>query len=438
VKFNLFIESVREKGNSHFSDNQLSTDVILIDQISHPINNDRRELFYKYAESKEVIQKFKNIVIGEIVNFTEKKSVTHFEYKKGTKKSFVEDQRSILSIADKIRRNFKRVIIFSIGGSNLGPSLMNDIFNKCDLDIIFITGSDPDEYCNIQIQDDDALVISSKSFGTLETLSSYKEVCGNNFYHNTFAITGNKSKALGFGIHEENIVSFDSSTGGRFSIWSPINLVLCLLEGEKGYKDFLQGGKEMDDACMKSPEDNPAFQLSVQDVIYNNLLNMETTLVVNYDYKLRNFISFAQQVEMESNGKSIDSSNNKVDYQTGSIIWGGYGPKSQHSFFQHVFQGTKHSNKYFICSKSNKLNYKQMVAQIESLVQGNEKETDIHKKTNVSGATIIQLSDLSPYSIGQLLSLWENKTIFNSIFWNINAFDQWGVELGKINTKKQL
>ena len=192
---------------------------------------------------------------------------------------------------------------------------MNDIFSKHDLEIIFITGSDPDEYSNIQIQDDDALVISSKSFGTLETLSSYKEVCGNNFYHNTFAITANKSKALDFGIHEENIVSFDSSTGGRFSIWSPINLVLCLLEGEKGYKDFLKGGKEMDDACLKSPEENPALQLSVQDIIYNNLLNVETTLVMNYDYKLRNFISFAQQVEMESNGKSIDSNNNKVDYQ---------------------------------------------------------------------------------------------------------------------------
>ena len=438
MKFNSFIESLREKGDSQFTDNQLSTDVICIDQISHPINNDRRELFYKYAEVKEVIQKFNNIVIGEIANFTEKKSVTHFEYKKGNKKNFVEDQRNILSIAEKIRRNFKRVIIFSIGGSNLGPSLMNDIFNKNDLEIIFITGSDPDEYSSIQIQEDDALVISSKSFGTLETLSSYREVCGNNFYHNTFAITANKSKALDFGIHEENIVSFDSSTGGRFSIWSPINLVLCLLEGEKGYKHFLQGGKEMDDACLKSPKDNPAFQLSVQDIIYNNLLNVETTLVVNYDYKLRNFISFAQQVEMESNGKSTDSSNSKVDYQTGSIIWGGYGPESQHSFFQHVFQGTKQSNKYFICSRSDKLNYKQMVAQIESLVQGNEQEKDIHKKTNISGATKIELKDLSPYSIGQLLSLWENKTIFNSIFWNTNAFDQWGVELGKINTKKQL
>ena len=438
MKFNSFIKTLREKGNPQFSDNQLSTDVICIDQISHPISNDRRELFYKYAEANKVIQKFKNIVIGEIGNFTEKKSVTHFEYKKGTKKNFVEDQRNVLSITEKIKRNFKRVVIFSIGGSNLGPSLMNDIFNMNDLEIIFITGSDPDEFSSIQIREDDALVISSKSFGTLETLSSYKEVCGTNFYHNTFAITANKSKAIDFGVHEENIISFDSSTGGRFSIWSPINLVLCLLEGEKGYKDFLNGGKEMDDACLKSPEDNPAFQLSLQDIIYNNLLNVETTLVVNYDYKLRNFISFAQQVEMESNGKSTDSSNSKVDYQTGSIIWGGYGPESQHSFFQHVFQGTKQSNKYFICSQSNKLNYKQMVAQIESLVKGNGQETDIHKKTNISGATKIELKDLSPYSIGQLLSLWENKTIFNSIFWNTNAFDQWGVELGKINTKKQL
>ena len=438
MKFKLFIQSLKEIKASQLSDKQLVTEAISIDQISHPINNDIKESFYKYAEANEVIQKFKNIVIGEIANFTEKKSVTHFEYKKATKKDFIEDQVQVLSLANRIRKNFKRIIIFSIGGSNLGPALMNDIFNKHDLDIIFITGSDPDEYSNFQVQDDDALVISSKSFGTLETLSSYKEVCGNGFYHNTFAITANESKAIDFGIHEENIVSFDSSTGGRFSIWSPINLVLCLLEGDEGYKDFLKGGKEMDHACMKSPEDNPAFQLSVQDIIYNNLLNAETTLVVNYDYKLRNFISFAQQVEMESNGKSIDSRNNKVDYQTGSIIWGGYGPESQHSFFQHVFQGTKKLNKYFICSKSNKLNYKQMIAQIESLVYGNEHENEVHKKTNISGATKVVLKDLSPYSIGQLLSLWENKTIFNSIFWNINAFDQWGVELGKINTKKQL
>ena len=437
MSFKSLIQDLRGVRISSTSNSQ-STKALLIDQISQPIDGDVKKLIYKYAKENDFIQKFKNVVIGEISNFTEKKSVTHFKYKERIEESFIADQTEIIALADKIKKNYKRVFIFSIGGSNLGPALMNDIFKKDDFNINFITGSDPDEYSNIKIQDSDALVISSKSFGTLETLSSYKELCGNDFFEQTYAVTADKIKAQDFGVHEKNIISFDSSTGGRFSIWSPINLALILLEGDQGYKDFLRGGKDMDAACLNSPENNPAFQLSAQDIIYNNILDVETTLVVNYDYKLRNFISFAQQVEMESNGKSIDYNNEKVDYQTGSIVWGGYGPESQHSFFQHVFQGTKQSNKYFICSKSNKLNFKQMIAQIESLVHGNEDENDVHKKTNISGVTKIELKDLSPYSIGQLLSLWENKTIFNSIFWDTNAFDQWGVELGKINTQKQL
>ena len=437
MSFKSLIQDLRGVRISSTSNSQ-STKALLIDQISQPIDGDVKKLIYKYAKENDFIQKFKNVVIGEISNFTEKKSVTHFKYKERIEESFIADQTEIIALADKIKKNYKRVFIFSIGGSNLGPALMNDIFKKDDFNINFITGSDPDEYSNIKIQDSDALVISSKSFGTLETLSSYKELCGNDFFEQTYAVTADKIKAQDFGVHEKNIISFDSSIGGRFSIWSPINLALILLEGDQGYKDFLRGGKDMDAACLNSPENNPAFQLSAQDIIYNNILDVETTLVVNYDYKLRNFISFAQQVEMESNGKSIDSNNERVDYQTGSIVWGGYGPESQHSFFQHVFQGTKQSNKYFICSKSNKLNFKQMIAQIESLVHGNEDENDVHKKTNISGVTKIELKDLSPYSIGQLLSLWENKTIFNSIFWDTNAFDQWGVELGKINTQKQL
>ena len=158
-------------------------------------------------------------------------------------------------------------------------------------------------------------------------------------------------------------------------------MVLCLSEGEKGFKDFLLGGYLLDKACLKNPENNPAFHLSTQDVIFNNLLDTQTTLLVNYDYRLRNFVKFAQQVEMESNGKSIDRNNKKVEYQTGSIIWGGYGPESQHSFFQHIFQGTKDMNKYFICSQSNKLNFKQMTAQIESLLKGNIEER-MYTKTN--------------------------------------------------------
>ena len=435
MKFNSFLESLRGIKISHQEKYSFSTEALSIEQLSQPINNEIREKFYDYAKHNDFIEKFKGIIKGEISNFTEIKPVTHFQYKSS---SFAKDHLNLFSIAKRIKSSYKRVIFFGIGGSNLGPTLMNDIYKNKDLDIIFITGSDPDEYSSIEVTKNDALVVSSKSFGTLETLTAYREVCGDKFYDQTFAITANGRNANKFGIDEKNIVTFDSSTGGRFSIWSPINLVLCLSEGEKGFKDFLLGGYLLDKACLKNPENNPAFQLSIQDIIFNNLLDAQTTLLVNYDYRLRNFVKFAQQVEMESNGKSIDRSDKKVEYQTGSIIWGGYGPESQHSFFQHIFQGTKDMNKYFICSKSDKLNFKQMTAQIESLVEGNEEEKDIHKRTNISGATKVELKDLSPYTIGQLISLWENKTIFNSIFWNTNAFDQWGVELGKINTQKQL
>lgn len=438
MKFDSLIENLKKLDYSNGETYKLSLESIFIEQMSQPLNNQIRDLFFEYEKDNEIISLFKDIVTGGMVNFTENKSATHFKYKQRKDSSFIENQSSLIKAADRIKSSYKRVIFFGIGGSNLGPSLMHDIFKNNDIDILFITGSDPDEYSNLEISKNDALVISSKSFSTLETLTSYNSVSGQKLYDQTFAITANPLKASQFGISDENIIEFDSSTGGRFSIWSPINLTLCLLMGKSGYKEFLKGGLLMDELCSADTYNNPAFCLSMQDIIFNNILGAETTLIANYDYKLRNFVNFAQQVEMESNGKSINSNNQKVNYQTGSIIWGGYGPKSQHSFFQHIFQGTKRMNKYFICSKTEQLNYKQMKAQIESLINGNNDEENIHKKTNISGLTKIELKDLSPFTIGQLISLWENKTILNSLFWGINAFDQWGVELGKINTQKQL
>ena len=127
-----------------------------------------------------------------------------------------------------------------------------------------------------------------------------------------------------------------------------------------------------------------------------------------------------------------------MDYQTGMIVWGGYGPRSQHSFYQHVFQGTKDSNLYLISTKNDHLNYKQFLGQTKSLRDGNDFENDTHKQVNKRKFTTILLDDISPESLGELIAVWENKTIFNSMFWDINPFDQWGVELGKINTKAEL
>ncbi len=438
MKFQQFIENLKKLEISKGDVYKLTLESLSIEQISQPFSNQIRDSFYEYEKTNGIISSFKNIVSGSIANFTENKPVTHFKYKQREESSFLENQSSLFKLVDRLKFSYKRIIFFGIGGSNLGPSLMHDIYKNNDIDVLFITGSDPDEYNDLEITKTDALVISSKSFTTLETLTSFNSVSDKKFLDQTFAITANPSKAIEFGISDKNIIEFDSSTGGRFSIWSPINITLCLLMGKSGYEEFLRGGSLMDESCLAEPKTNPAFCLSMQDIVFNNILEAETTLIANYDYKLRNFVNFAQQVEMESNGKNIDSNNKKVNHQTGSIIWGGYGPKSQHSFFQHIFQGTKQMNKYFICSKKEQLNYKQMEAQIESLISGNKDEDNIHKKTNISGLTKIELMDLSPFTIGQLISLWENKTILNSLFWSINAFDQWGVELGKINTQKQL
>ena len=133
---------------------------------------------------------------------------------------------------------------------------------------------------------------------------------------------------------------------------------------------------------------------------------------------------------------SLASDNEEIDVDTCPIIWGGYGPESQHSFYQLIYQGTKDFNIYIIASISESLNFYQFKGQSESLIIGSEIGVDDYKRTKYRTPTLITLDKISPISIGSLMATWENKTILNSLFWNINAFDQWGVELGKLNTQK--
>ena len=140
---------------------------------------------------------------------------------------------------------------------------------------------------------------------------------------------------------------------------------------------------------------------------------------------------------MESNGKSVDIKGNESMVDTNSIIWGGYGPESQHSFYQLLYQGTKDFNIYLIAQKNpEKLNYMQFLGQKQSLVEGADQNLESFRQTKIRRLTSVVLNQISPRSVGALMAIWENKTILNSLIWNINAFDQWGVELGKLNTKK--
>ena len=441
MKYKDFLTQFSIKDITQDSKRVFSTNKLQIDQSTLSMNENVYDQFESYAENNNFIGKFNDLIEGIRLNNTENRQVTHFNYRNKSSDLFESSLDKMEELSETIKGRFKKIIIFGIGGSYLGPKLMEDIFSSLELDIDFVTGSDPEEYKKYANTDlsDYAFVITSKSFSTIETLTSYSAVTKDKFLHQTFAVTSMAKKAEAFGIDQKNIAEIDLGTGGRFSIWSAINLGLFLRLGRNGFESFLSGGKTIDELSNKAVTNNPALSLAIQDVVMNNLLNMDTTLILSYDYKLRNFSAYAQQLEMESLGKSVDRDTGELlAYQTGSIVWGGYGPRSQHSFFQHLFQGTKDANTYFLVSKTDHLNYKQFKGQTKSLISGNEAEPDSHKKVNKRKFTSILLEDLSAESLGQLIAIWENKTIFMSMFWNINPFDQWGVELGKTNTKKEI
>ena len=259
---------------------------------------------------------------------------------------------------------------------------------------------------------------------------------------NTYAITSNIAGAEDLGISRKNILTFSEATGGRFSIWSPINLLFLIQLGEQSIEQFYLGGREADESLLNARTlDTPAsVYMSAQDILHNNILDNETTAILAYDWPLRSFYKYAQQLEMESNGKRVDQNGNNIDYQTNPIVWGGYGPVSQHSFYQQIFQGTKDMNLYFLASKENekKLNTAQYQGQTDSLSEGTKANVPPHKQVSTRRFTTIEMESISPRTVGNLIATWENKTILNSLLWNVNAFDQWGVELGKVNTKKYL
>ena len=435
-----FINNINKNSLFNVSKHKIETSNLLIDQSNQNISEETYKSFQKFIDVNNLIDRFQKILTGEICNLSENKPATHFQYRLEGNNFYEANLKNLKAISHKLKDK-KIIIFFGIGGSYLAPSLLNEVFGSSDRKIIFITGSDPYEYKDLKKNNlnDAAFILATKSFSTTETLTSYQSITNGQFLSDTYVITSNINDAKHYGINDENIIPMDSCMGGRFSIWGPINLLFYLIHGEEKYKEFLKGAEKSDQLSLnKDIKKNPSLTLSIQDVIMNNICEIESTLVINYDWKLRNFYQYVQQVEMESTGKCVDQNGQELDYQTGMIVWGGYGPRSQHSFFQQIYQGTKSYNLYFVVTKSDQLNYKQYLGQSKSLKDGNDLESDANKRVSKRKFTTIELNSLTPEALGELMAMWENKIIFNSLFWNINPFDQWGVELGKINTKSEL
>ena len=377
-------------------------------------------------------------------------------------------------------REIRYIVNIGIGGSDLGPYMIAEALKPyANGPLVFfvsnIDGTHIIETIKKVNLEETIFIISSKSFSTLETLTNAmtarrfvldhyrgkEEAIARHFV----AISTNKESVEEFGINTDNMFEFWDWVGGRYSCWSAIGLSIILNIGYDNFIEFLAGGFDMDNHFFNTPpEKNIPLTLALIGVWYNNFFGAASVAILPYDQYLHRFPAYLQQADMESNGKHVDRNGNSIDYQTGPIIWGEPGTNGQHAFYQLIHQGTKLIPCDFIapvCSHNPTSDHHQklianFIAQTEALMKGktySELASDTQlltslKKKGYSEEEVknlypfkifkgniptnsIMFKQLTPRLLGSLIAMYEHKIFTQGVIWNINSFDQWGVELGK-------
>lgn len=356
---------------------------------------------------------------------------------------------------------FKYIVHIGIGGSILGPKAtshaLKDYHDK-KIQIYFASSADTSEIedilekCNLT---ETLFIFASKSFETREVLINYKYIKDKlsqfvkkpkDIQKNFLAITANKNNALKLGINPKRILIFPKTIPGRFSLSSSISFPLLLQIGKNNYNKFINGINKIDAHFKNSKvESNIPLMLALISIWNVNYKNITSNCILTYNHRLRSFSSFIQQLEMESNGKSVNDLNQKIDYNTSPFVFGLQGTECQHSIFQMLHQGTLKTSIDFIGvintqldkSTSNFL-LSNLIAQADLSFDG-KCESKLYKILNGKNpSTIILLERLNPQNLGSLIALYENKIVAEGLLWRINSFDQWGVEEGKTVSEKVL
>ncbi|EAT13128.1 glucose-6-phosphate isomerase [Bermanella marisrubri] len=369
---------------------------------------------------------------------------------------------------------FTDVVSIGIGGSFLGPKLASQALKpywgkkiNCHY-LANIDGSNLTEVLQGLNPETTLFIVQSKSFGTQETLKNAIE-CRQWFLDNGgqesdlprhfTAVTANVEKAKAFGINEKNIFPMWDWVGGRYSLWSAIGLPLMLTIGHENFKQVLQGAHEMDVHFRTAPlEQNMPVIMAMLGVWYINFFNAQSHAILPYDHYLRGLPAHIQQLDMESNGKSVDIHGSKLNYQAGPIIWGGVGSNGQHAYHQLLHQGTQFVPCDFIMplqthnpvDSFHELLISNCLSQSQALMQGKTLE-EAKEELRKEGKSEREIAVLAPQKVipgnrpsntiffdkanpkivGALIALYEHKVFVQGKIWDINSFDQWGVELGK-------
>ncbi len=457
--------------NDRLENFSISWSNFYLDFSKNRLSNNTFKLLTNLCEETDLKNNIDQYFNGAIINETESRAVLHTALRSSGNDEVDKTLNKIINISDEIN-NAKRlgysgkkitdVVNIGIGGSHLGPEMVTEALAYYSKGIKphFISNIDPD-FTSKLLEDlnpeTTLFIIVSKTFTTIETLENANKVrkwfidnaSESSIKDHFIAISNNTEAPKNFGVSLDNILSIPEWVGGRFSLWGSVGLIISIVIGSENFKDFLKGAHEMDIHFKNSPfEKNIPVVLALISIWYNNFFKCETEAVLPYSQFLTKLPDYLQQASMESNGKSVDRSGKKVNYETGSIVWGSTGTNAQHAFFQLMHQGTKIIPSDFIAfkkslygdSNQHKILNSNFLAQTNALITGKPASgEEVHK--NIDGnkpSTSIVINKLDPSSLGSLIAMYENKIFTIGSILNVFSFDQWGVELGKSIAKEIL
>ena len=383
------------------------------------------------------------LLSGARINNTEDRAAWHTELRSGANAEVQNVLSKVKGIAAELRQTgkYKRIVNLGTGGSDLGPRLVADALADGALDVRFAANVDPRDLGRALEGADPAstlFIVVSKTFTTQETMANAeraKRWGGKHF----IAVSSNVELAKRFGASE--VLPMWDWVGGRFSVWSAVGLAAMCAIGPEGFQDFLDGAKDVDEHFRAAPlEKNVPVLMALLGVWNTNFLGAATHAVLPYANALRLLPSYLQQLEMESNGKRTDREGRLVDYATAPVLWGTEGTVSQHSFHQLLHQGTQVVPVDFIDLGLEENLSANARAQADALAFGTD-DPDLPPHRRYPGnrpSSLLTLEKLDARNLGRLIALYEHKVFVQGVIWNVNSFDQWGVELGKEIAKKLL
>lgn len=481
-----------EKDPARFDKFSLRCGDMLLDYSRHLITDDTLRLLVDLARQRELPAWIARLFSGEKINTTENRAALHTALRADRAimldgKNIVDDVRQMLARMDRFcegvrggklagfsDRAFTDIVSIGIGGSSLGPALATEAlapYAAPHLNFHFVSNVDGAHLAGTLAPlnpETTLFIVASKTFTTLETLANAhsardwliaKSGDAKTVARHFVAVTANAAAARDFGVDPEQVFEFWDWVGGRYSVWSAVGLPAALAIGMERFHELLAGAHDMDEHFRTTPlERNMPVILGLLGIWYVNFFGTASHAVLPYDQSLRLLPDYLQQLEMESNGKRTTRGGAPVDYATAPVIWGAPGTNGQHAFFQLLHQGTQMIPVDFIacCRSHYDLNehhtmlLANFLAQGEALMHGlsaaeaeaamrdqdlpEDRIRELLPHRTFPGnrpSTSILIRKLEPRTLGALIALYEHKVFVQSVIWDINAFDQWGVELGK-------